>query len=570
MGPRRIRTSRRQSSSAFSEQGDTLRDDTLRLVPLGGLGEIGRNMLVLEYGEDLILIDAGLMFPENDMLGVDVILPDMTYVYQRAERVRGIVITHGHEDHIGALPYLLEKVDAPIYATALTQGLIEAKLPEAPVRHAEMRTIAAGDEIEIGPFRIEFFHVSHSIPDGVGLAIHTPVGLIVHSGDWKFDHNPVDGRRTDFAKLAELGSQGVLLLLSDSTNAEQPGYTPSESVLGETLHRIIREAPGRVIVASFASNISRIQQVIDSSVRCGRRVAIVGRSMVRNVRVARELGYLRVDEETLLPVEQIERLPAHRVSIVCTGSQGEPSSVLVRMGQDQYRPVSIIPGDTVVVSATPIPGNEESVNRTLDALFRLGADVYYDEVLDVHVSGHASQEEQKMLLNLIRPRYFVPIHGEYRHLVWHGKLAVQCGIPQENVLIIETGTVLEIGAQGAQVAGRVGKSLYYVDGSEVAELEQGIQQERAAMAHNGVLVVTAIVDRYTGSLIGEPQIESRGFMYEAETDGLAERIRNEIAQVVARGGSRSEMTSRLETALSRVALVETGRRPIVIPILIKL
>lgn len=545
-------------------------NEKLRIIPLGGLGEIGRNMLVLEYGDDLIIIDAGLMFPESDMLGVDVILPDMTYVYQNAARVRGIIITHGHEDHIGALPYLLEKVDAPVYATALTLGLIEAKLPEAPVRHADMRTIAAGDDLELGPFRFEFFHVSHSIPDGVGLAIHTPVGLIVHSGDFKFDHNPVDGRRTDFAKLAELGGQGVLLLLSDSTNAEQPGYTPSESVLGETLHRIIREAPGRVIVASFASNISRIQQVIDSSVRCGRRVAIVGRSMVRNVRVARNLGYLDVDEETLLPVDQIEHLPAHRVSIVCTGSQGEPASALVRMGRDQYRPVSVGPGDTVVVSATPIPGNEESVNRTLDALFRLGADVYYDEVLDVHVSGHASQEEQKMMLNLIRPRYFIPIHGEYRHLVWHGKLAVQCGIPKENVLIIETGSVLELDEEGPRVTDRIGAGLYYVDGSGVAELELPIQQERTAMAHNGVLVVTVIVDRYTGSLLGEPQIESRGFMYEAETNGLAERIRNEIAQVVSRGGSRSEMTNRLETALSRVALAETGRRPIVIPILVKL
>lgn len=542
----------------------------LRIIPLGGLGEIGRNMLVLEYGDDLIVIDAGLMFPEGDMLGVDMILPDMTYVYQNAQRVRGIIITHGHEDHIGALPYLLEKVEAPVYGTAFTLGLIETKLPDAHVRHAEMRTIAAGDELVIGPFRIEFFHVNHSIPDSVGLAIHTPVGLIVHSGDFKFDHNPVDGQRTDWAKLAELGGQGVLLLLSDSTNAERPGYTPSESVLGETLARIIREAPGRVIVAAFSSNISRIQQVIDASVQCGRRVAIAGRSMVRNVRVARTLGYLDVDEEVLLPLEQIEHLPAHQVSVVCTGSQGEPASALVRMGQDQFRPVSVVPGDTVIVSATPIPGNEELVNRTLDALFRLGADVYYDEVLDVHVSGHASQEEQKLLLNLIRPRFFLPIHGEYRHLVWHRKLAMQCGIPREDSFVIESGSVLELDSSSAQVTDRVGRGTFYVDGSGVAELEQAIQQERAAMARNGVLIATVVVDRYTGGIMGEPQIESRGFMYEAETDGLAERFKNEIAQVVARGGSRSELINRLETALSRLALAETGRRPIVIPILLKL
>ncbi len=545
-------------------------NDKLRILALGGLGEIGRNMMVLEHGDDLLIIDAGLMFPENDMLGVDIILPDMTYVFDNAERVRGIIITHGHEDHIGALPYLMAKVDAPIYATALTLGLIGVKLPEAQVRHADMRTVAPGDERVIGPFRVVFFHVSHSIPDGVGMAIYTPVGLIVHSGDFKFDHSPVDRRRTDFAKLAELGGEGVLLLLSDSTNAEQAGYTPSESVLGETLARIIYEAPGRVIVASFASNLSRIQQVIDASVRCGRRVSIVGRSMVRNVNVARKLGYLDVDDEVLLPVQQIENLPANRVTILCTGSQGEPTSALVRMGQEQYRSVSVGIGDTVIVSATAIPGNEEFVNRTLDDLFRLGADVYYDEVLDVHVSGHASQEEQKMLLNLIRPRFFVPIHGEYRHLVWHRKLALQCGIPQENICVMETGGVLELDTDSIQVTARMRKGLYYVDGNGVAELEQAIQRERMSLAHNGVLVATVIVDRYSGTLMGEPQIQSRGFLYTAETNGLDQSIREEIAQVVAGGGTRSELTKRLETALCRLALAKTGRRPLVIPILLKL
>ena len=560
----------RPNSYRYSDQGGILSNGKLRILALGGLGEIGRNMMVLEYGDDLLIVDAGLMFPENDMLGVDIILPDMTYVFDNAERVRGIIITHGHEDHIGALPYLLAQVNAPVYATALTLGLIQVKLPDAQVRHADMHTVAPGEEREIGPFRVAFFHVSHSIPDGVGLAIYTPVGLIVHSGDFKFDHSPVDGRRTDFAKLAELGGQGVLLLLSDSTNAEQAGYTPSESALGETLARIIYEAPGRVIVASFASNISRIQQVIDASVRCGRRVAIVGRSMVRNVNVARKLGYLNVDEEMLLPVQQIENLPPHRVTILCTGSQGEPTSALVRMGQDQYRSVSVGKGDTVIVSAAPIPGNEEFVNRTLDALFRLGADVYYDEVLDVHVSGHASQEEQKMLLNLIRPRFFVPIHGEYRHLVWHHKLALQCGIPPENIRIMETGSVLELDSDSIQITDRMGQGLYHVDGNGVAELEQTIQRERMSLAHNGVLVVTVIVDRYSGTVVGEPQIQSRGFLYTAETNGLDERIRDEVGQVVTRGGSRSELTQRLETALCRLALAETGRRPLVIPILVKL
>jgi ribonuclease J len=526
-------------------------------------------MLVFEYDDDLMIVDAGLMFPENHMLGVDIVLPDMSYVFQRADKVRGIVITHGHEDHIGALPYLLEGVQAPIYATRLTRGLIEAKLPEAQIRAAEMITVSAGSQIVVGPFVVDCFHVSHSIPDGIGLAIYTPLGIVVHSGDFKLDHDPADGRRTDFARLAALGDEGVLLLLSDSTNAEQAGYTPSESVLGETLARVIGEAHGRVIVASFASNISRIQQVIDASVRLGRRIAIVGRSMIRNVGVARSLGYLHVDEEDLLPVEQIDAIDPARVTVICTGSQGEPTSALVRMGNEQYKSVTVGPGDTIVVSASPIPGNEEMVNRTLDALFRLGASVYYDEVLDVHVSGHASQEEQKMLINLVRPRYFVPIHGEYRHLVWHSRLAEQCGLPRENIFILESGDVLEIDESGPRRAGRVAEGVVYVDGSAVAAMEQTIQTERFSMANNGVLVATVVLDKYTNTIVGEPRLESRGFMYEAETDGIAERIKAEIVQVVNRGGSRSELLTRLDAALKRMALAETGRRPIVIPIVLK-
>jgi ribonuclease J len=511
-------------------------DNRLRIIPLGGLGEIGRNMLVFEYNDDLVVVDAGLMFPDTDMLGVDIVLPDMSYLYQHADQVRGIIITHGHEDHIGALPYLLERVHAPVYATALTRGLIEVKLPEAQVRTAEMYTIK---------------------------------GTIVHSGDFKFDHKPVDGRPTDFDRLASLGAEGVLLLLSDSTNAERAGYTPSESVLGETLARMISEAEGRVIVASFASNISRIQQVIDASVRLGRRVAIVGRSMVRNVTVARSLGYLNVDDDALLPVDQIDGVDPQRVTVLCTGSQGEPTSALVRMGKGEYRAVTVGPGDSIIVSASPIPGNEEMINRTLDALFRLGASVYYDEVMDVHVSGHASQEEQKMLLNLVRPRYFVPIHGEYRHLVWHSRLAEQCGVLRENIFVLESGQVLEIDEDGPRRAGKVTEGIYYVDGSAVAAMEQSIQAERSSMSRNGVLVATVVLDKYTNSIVGEPHLESRGFMYEAETDGIAERIKAEIVQVVARGGSRSEMLQRLDTSLKRMALAETGRRPIVIPVLLK-
>jgi ribonuclease J len=538
----------------------------LRIIPLGGLGEIGRNMLALEYGESMIVIDAGIMFPETDMFGVDVILPELHYVAEHAANLLAIILTHGHEDHIGALPYLLEKAPAPVYGTRLTLGLVEGKLREASVRSADLRTIQAGDALELGPFMIEFYHVSHSIPDGVGLGIQTPVGLVVHSGDFKFDHSPVDGRRTDFRKLAEMGGRGVRLLLSDSTNSETVGYTPSERVLGETISRIFDGARGRLIVATFASNISRIQQVIDTAIAHGRKVAVVGRSMQTNVRIARTLGYLQVPDEVLLPVEQIDQLPDEQVTLICTGSQGEPTSALVRMGRGQFRSISVTPGDTVVVSASPIPGNEEMINRTLDNLFRLGANVIYDEVLDVHVSGHASQEEQKMLINLLQPEYFVPIHGEYRHLVLHGQLARQCSVAPDKIFVIETGDVLEMDAYGAAVVEAVAEGRTYVDGRSMADMEHTIIEDRQTLARNGFLVVLLTLDKYTGGLVGEPQLITRGFIYESEFDGLLERIKPEIVKAVTWSGSKAEMTEKLRTTITRFAVEATGRRPIVVPI----
>lgn len=542
----------------------------LRIIPLGGLGEIGRNMLVIEYGDGLIIVDAGLMFPENDMLGIDIVIPDMQYVFERADKVRAVIVTHGHEDHVGALPYLLNSVKAPVYATRLTRGLIEVKLREARIHDADLHTIGPSDVLPIPPFRIEFFHVSHSIPDSVGLGIRTPVGTIVHSGDFKFDHSPVDGQRTDFAKLAELGGRGVLLLLSDSTNAETPGYTPSEQLIGETIDRVFAQAKGRVIVATFASNISRVQQMIYTAQRHGRRVAVVGRSMAHNVRIARELGYLDAPDDVLVPIEQLDQLPHEQATVVCTGSQGEPTSALVRMGQRGFRSVNIVPGDTVIVSATPIPGNEELVNRTLDNLFRLGADVYYDEVLNVHASGHASQEEQKMLLNLVRPKYFVPIHGEYRHLVLHAKLAEQCGLPPTNIFVIETGDVLEIGPDGAEVVDRVVEGHVFVDGRGVGDVEQSVLDDRRALAHNGFLVAFVVLDKYTGGLVGEPQIVTRGLVYHAEAGALLERAKVEIGKLVALGGTRNEVADRIQAHLARLVYDETGRRPMVIPVVTKM
>ncbi len=544
-------------------------ESKLRLVPLGGLGEVGRNMLIVEYGEDMLIIDAGLMFPENDMPGIDIVIPDLTYVFERADRVKAIVITHGHEDHVGALPYLLSKVKAPVYATRLTHGLIEVKLREGKINGADVRTVAPNDVVDMPPFRVEFFPVSHSIPDGVGLGISTPVGLVVHSGDFKFDYHPVDGHRTDFAKLAELGGRGVLVLLSDSINAEKPGYTPSEQLIGETFRRVFANARGRVIVATFASNISRVQQVIDTAFAYGRHVAVVGRSMANNVRIARDLGYLRVPEGVLLSVDQLEQFPPEQIALVCTGSQGEPTSALVRMARGDFRAVSVVPGDTVIVSATPIPGNEEVINRTLDNLFRLGADVFYDEVLDVHVSGHASQEEQKLMINLLRPRFFVPIHGEYRHLVLHGKLAQECGVAPEHVIIMETGDVLEVDADSAQVVDHIPCNDVFVNGSGTGNVEPSVLNERRILSRNGFLVATVILDKYTGGLIGDPQIVMRGLVSESEAAELVERAKPEIERAVELGGTRSEVGERIKSYLARFVLQETGRRPVIVPVVVK-
>jgi len=542
---------------------------SLRIIPLGGLGEVGRNALVIEYDDRLIVVDAGLMFPENDMLGIDIVIPDLSYVFERADRVVAVIVTHGHEDHVGALSYLLDKVKAPVYATRLTRGLVEVKLREARVNGVNLHTIEPSDVLELDPFRIEFFQVSHSIPDGVGLAISTPLGLVVHSGDFKFDHSPVDGRCTDRAKLEELGKRGVLLLLSDSINAERVGHTPSEKVVGEMFSRIFAETKGRIIVTTFASNISRVQQVIETAQQYGRRVAVVGRSMVNNVRIARELGYLNVPDDVLLPVEQLDHCPDNQVALICTGSQGEPTSALVRMGQGEFPSASVLPGDTVIISASPIPGNEEVINRTLDNLFRLGANVFYDKVLDVHVSGHASQEEQKMMINLIRPRYFVPIHGEYRHLVLHGKLAQQCGVEPGDVFVMETGEVLEISPDRAEIVDHVSDSYIFVDGRRTGDVMQPVIDERRVLSRSGFLVVVATLDKYTGGLIGEPQIITRGFVYEAESADLLDRAKQEATKAVQLGGTRSEIMERLKSYLMRFIFEETGRRPIIVPVVTK-
>ena len=546
----------------------------LRIIPLGGLGEIGKNMMVMEYENDIIIIDAGLMFPEEEMLGIDLVIPDISYLLEKRERVRGIIITHGHEDHIGALPYLLPQLNVPVYSTRLTQGLISVKLKERKaLSGAQLKVIPAGGQITLGKFRVEFFPVCHSIPDSVGLIIHTPVGIVVHSGDFKLDYTPVDGKPTDLSRLAQLGAQGVLLLLSDSTYAELPGYTPSERVVGETLDRIMAEAPGRVIVATFSSLVSRIQQVIDSAAKHQRRVFVVGRSMSDTVRIALELGYLNAHDGVLARLDELRGMPRNKIVFVTTGSQGEPTSALVRMANRDHRQVHILRGDTVVISATPIPGNEALINRVLDNLFKQGAQVLYAKVASVHVHGHGSQEELKLLLNLVKPRFFVPIHGEYRHLSLHAKLATAIGIPKENIFVLEDGDVLEISPQAGKITGKITSGNVYVDGLSVGDIGGVVLRDRRMLSRDGIVMVIIAVNRQTGKVVGRPDIVSRGFVDTRESRDMIEESRDLVARVLDHSGGRptewSFVNIKVRDILNKFYYEQTKRRPMILPFMVK-
>jgi ribonuclease J len=539
---------------------------SLTIVPLGGLGEIGKNMISIEYGRNILIVDAGIMFPEADMPGVDYIIPDWDYLRDKKELVRGIVITHGHQDHIGALPHFLKEFDVPVYASRLTRGLIEVKLKQRRMLgKTTLHTFAPGDVIQIGPFTIEPYHVCHSIPDAVGLGITTPAGLIVHSGDFKFDHTPVDGRPTDYAKLAEFSARGVLALLSDSTNAEQTGPTPSEASLNDAFHQIMRQASGRVIVATFASLISRIQQVIDIARQYDRKVAIAGRSMVENTQIARELGVLDLPDEVLIDLDEIERLPARRVLILATGSQGEPMAVLSRLAAGRHDSLRIQKKDTVVLSSHTIPGNEEMTTRVINLLFERGADVYYDPIAAVHVSGHAGQEDQQWLINMLRPRFFVPIHGELRHLKRHAKTARAMGIPDENVAVVQNGHVLALSDKRLEVRERVPGGYVFVDGALVGEVGPRVMREREMLGENGFVTVVVRYDCRAGQLVGQSRILTGGFVYTPESGDLLERAQDVIrsAGAVKAGTLPQEVEDKVTRALADFFYKETRRSPVV-------
>jgi len=536
----------------------------LKIVPLGGLGEIGKNMTVVEYGDDMIIVDAGIMFPENDMLGIDLIIPDYNYILERRDKVRGVLITHGHEDHVGALGHLMRDIDAPVYGTRLTTGLIREKLRNFGIAGAvNLNTIKAGDIFHIGPFKIEPFHVAHSIPDGVGYGITTPVGLIVHTGDYKFDHTPVDGWPPDFAKLADFSQRGVLCLLADSTNAERAGWTPSETVITDAFDDLFRKAEGRIIVATFASLISRIQQVANVADKYGRKLALTGRSMLQNSRIARELGYLNIPDGMLIDIKQVSKLPPEKVVILATGSQGEPSAAIGRLAQGRHARLSIQEGDTVVLSAHPIPGNEEMIYRIINRLLQRGANVLHEDIADVHVSGHASREEMKLLINLVRPKFFIPVHGELRHLIAHGKLAQEMGIPEKNVAVVENGTVLELDQNSLSIGPRIPGGYIFVDGSGVGDVGPAVMRDRERLADSGFFVAVASLDK-DGNLREKPGLISRGFVYLEESDDLLKGAEKTIVDVVSTGdGSRKKLAKQIENALSRYFYAETGRRPMV-------
>lgn len=543
----------------------------LRIVPLGGLGEVGKNMTVFELGNDAFIIDTGIMFPTNDMYGVDYIIPDFSYLMQRTDlKIHGIVYTHGHEDHTGAVAHVAAAMpNVPIYATPLTAGLINNKLRRAELaERIKVNIFNPGDTLQVGPFKLESFHVCHSIPDGVGFGIHTPYGLIVHSGDYKFDNTPVDGQPPDYAKLAQFSKEGVLLLMSDSTNADKPGWTPSETVIDAGFDRVFRKAPGRIIVATFASLLSRVQQVLNAAQNHGRKVAIAGHSMTENVKIARELGIIKAPDTLFIDIGLVNHMPAQKVVIMATGSQGEPSAVLARMSTGRHRQLDVEKGDTIIVSAHPIPGNEESVYRTINRLFQRGAQVIYDPIEAVHVSGHARQDEMRLLMNLTRPKYFLPIHGELRHLQEHANLAVRSGIPKDNVFIIENGNVIEISSRGVKIGERVPGGYVFVDGASVGDIGPAVIRDRETLARDGFFLVSVTVDRQ-GKLIGEPEFVSRGFVYLKEAESLMEIAKEAVMRVMGdsmlqRNGNREDV---LRDSLRRVLYNETKRRPLVFSII---
>jgi len=560
---------------SFLEVRRLTKENKLQIIPLGGLGEIGKNMTVIRYNHHMLLIDAGLIFPEEEMLGIDAVIPDYSYLLEHREMLLGIFITHGHEDHIGALPYILRDLKSPIYATRLTAGLIQSKFRENNVNNGQnlqIIMVKPKDVVNIGPFKVEFVHVNHSIPDAVGLVIHTPLGIIVHTGDFKIDHTPVSGDTLDIHKFAELGHKGVLCLMSDSTNVERPGFTMSERHVGTMFDEVFCNAKDRIIVATFASNVHRIQQAIIAAYKTNRKVAIIGRSMVNVVNIASELNYLDIPEKTLVDIDELLSLPGRETCILTTGSQGEPMSALSRMAMNDHHQVEIRPGDTVIISASSIPGNEKAVARTIDYLFRQGASVIYEPISGMHVSGHASQEELKLMINLVRPKYFLPVHGEYRMLVKHAQLAESLGIPRENIFIAENGSVVEFTSQGAAILGKVNSGNILIDGLGIGDVGNIVLRDRKQLSQDGILIIVMTISRSTAKIVAGPDIVTRGFVYVRESELMLEKAKEKVRQIVNKCLENriiewSVLKTQARDALSKHFYEQTHRRPMILPII---
>jgi ribonuclease J len=551
--------------------------EKVAVIPLGGIGEIGKNMFVIKYRKDMIVIDCGLMFPEEEMLGVDFVIPDITYLREHADEIRGIFITHGHEDHIGALPYVLKELPVPVYGPRLALALVEEKLKERSQHFPiEPVCVSAGQKISTGPFEIEFIRVNHSISDVLAMAVTTPAGVIIHTADFKFDQTPIDGDITDYRKFAEYGTKGVLVLLSDSTNAERPGYTLSERQVGEAFDEAFRTASGRIVVATFASNIHRIQQVIDAAHHHGRKVCLLGRSMVNVARIASELGYLSIPSGTLVSEEELQRFPDDKIVLLSTGSQGEPMAALSRMATASHRSVAIKRGDTVIISASPVPGNEKMVAANINRLFKLGAEVIYEAFSGVHVSGHGSQEELKLMINLTRPRYFIPIHGEYRHLVKHARLAQEVGIPEDRIFIPEIGSVLEFDSESGVVAGRIPGGAVLVDGLGVGDVGNVVLRDRRQLSQDGIVVVIVAIDKATGCVLGSPEVITRGFVYVRESEEFIEATKEHVSRSLAEscGGSTvsdwQATKAAVRDSLASYFYEKTQRQPMILPVIVQI
>lgn len=551
------------------------KDSKLSLIPLGGLGEIGKNMMVVKYGDNILVIDSGLMFPEEEMLGIDIVIPDITYLLENRDLIRGIVLTHGHEDHIGALPYVLKQINVPVYGSKLTLGLLQGKLKENNMMGGvKLHAIKPRDHVQIGPFKVEFIRVSHSIPDAVAIAIHTPMGIVLHTGDFKFDQTPVDGEVTDFHKLAELGDKGVLVLMSDSTNVERPGFTLSERTVGATFDESFRNAKNRIIVATFASNVHRLQQAITAAYKYNRKIAVAGRSMVNVVNVASELGYLTLADDMLVDLDAINNIPPEQLVILTTGSQGEPMSALTRMANSDHRWVEIVPGDTVIISASPIPGNEKLVAKTINNLFKQGAEVIYEAFSGIHVSGHPSQEELKLMINLVRPKFLVPVHGEYRHLRKHAQLGQDMGLAPENIFVTENGQVLEFTKDSGRLAGRVTAGRVLVDGLGVGDVGNIVLRDRKQLSQDGILIVVVTIDKKAGTVVAGPDIVSRGFVYVRESEKLMEDAKEKVKSALERCEERgitewATIKSNVRDTLGKYLYEKTRRRPMILPIIME-